>query len=74
MMFYQHAGMGAGWLILAMILLATLLVVAVTALLARQAGGHSDAEDVLAHRLARGDIDPEEYQARLHELRATRIR
>lgn len=31
-----------------------------------------DAEDILANRLARGEINPEEYKSRLDVLRSTR--
>jgi putative membrane protein len=39
---------------------------------AGSAGG--DAQDILANRLARGDIDPDEYQARLDVLKSTGTR
>jgi putative membrane protein len=34
--------------------------------------GQTDPEQVLADRLARGEIDPEDYQARLAALRSSR--
>jgi len=37
-------------------------------------GSHGDAEDILASRLARGEIDPDEYKNRLAVLRSTDAR
>jgi putative membrane protein len=37
-------------------------------------GGRGDAEDILANRLARGEISPEEYRNRLDVLRSTNAR
>jgi putative membrane protein len=71
-MFNQYAGMSMDWLVLTLILGAGLLVVAVALLVNRPSGERrrrSDPELVLAHRFARGDIDAEEYQSRLRELR-----
>jgi putative membrane protein len=61
--------MGVGWLLfLAFIgFLAYLLVRHVTE--ARAQPGRSPAEDLLAERLARGEIDEEEYRRRRDALR-----
>ena len=37
-------------------------------------GSGGDPEDILANRLARGEIDPEEYSNRLDVLRSTNAR
>jgi putative membrane protein len=37
-------------------------------------GSRGDAEDILANRLARGEISPEEYRNRLDVLRSTNAR
>ncbi|MEV8510468.1 SHOCT domain-containing protein [Actinoplanes sp. NPDC051475] len=81
-MMYYGSGMGAGgWILMVLIvaLLATLLVVVLARpLLDRDTAppaprdSAEDAERVLADRLARGDIDTEEYEQRLHALRASR--
>ena len=34
----------------------------------------NDPEDILANRLARGEIDPEEYEIRLDALRSANVR
>ncbi|MFG1605245.1 hypothetical protein [Actinoplanes sp. NPDC049265] len=74
MMFNQHAGMGADWLVLTLILFAALLVAAVTLLINRPAADRrrTGPEQVLADRFAHGDIDAEEYQSKLRELRDQR--
>ena len=74
-MMYYGSGMGAGgWLlmILTVALLATLVVVLVRPLAGPSSPGSpaGDAERVLADRLARGEIDTDEYERRLHTLRA----
>jgi putative membrane protein len=40
----------------------------------RPGGSGGNAEDILANRLARGEIDAEEYQTRLDALRSTNVR
>jgi putative membrane protein len=81
MMNYYGDGMGAGgWLLMVLAVLAFsgLLVAAVLAVARepyrpRPAGpGTAAAEQVLADRFARGDIDAEEYGQRLRTLRAAR--
>ena len=37
-------------------------------------GDRGDPEDILANRLARGEIDPEEYEIRLDALRSANVR
>ncbi|BCJ50161.1 hypothetical protein Asp14428_16360 [Actinoplanes sp. NBRC 14428] len=73
-MMYDGGGMGAGGWIL-MILTVALLATLVVALVRPLAGpGPADpvghAEEILADRLARGEISSEEYEQRLHVLRA----
>ena len=78
-MIYHGPSMGgSGWLWLSFIALA-LIALAVTALVAAigpqtrtHAQSPAPAEQVLADRLAHGDIDSEEYQQRLRTLRAAR--
>jgi putative membrane protein len=64
--------MGWGWLVMLVLIV---LVVAVTVLLVRHfsTGGRSSnvgAEQVLAERFARGEIDEEEFRKRRDTLRA----
>jgi putative membrane protein len=66
-----------GW-VWVMVALMVVLLVAVTVLLVRhfsdgggsRDGGRRRAEDVLAERFARGEIDEEEYRKRRDALRA----
>ena len=78
-MMYHGYGMGAAWplIIFAVVLPTLLLVVGLLAGQFLRAPGAAapqapapDAERVLADRLARGEINPEEYEQRLHTLRA----
>jgi len=80
MMYWDgHGGGGGGWIVSMAIMmflfwgsLVALIWVAVRALLQRpqQPGstGRPEARDILAERLARGDIDPEDFQRRLEAL------
>ena len=74
-MMYHGYGMGAGWsLVLFAIALPALLLAAgliVAQLQRAPRAPEPDAERVLADRLARGEIEPEEYEQRLRTLRAT---
>jgi putative membrane protein len=74
----HHNGFGWGWVMVALLVV---LLVAVTVLLVRHVSvsgggpssepgdGRSRAEDVLAERLARGEIDEDEYRRRRAALR-----
>ncbi|MDA3625178.1 SHOCT domain-containing protein [Saccharopolyspora oryzae] len=71
---------GGGWAlwglmsIIGMVLFWVLLIVAIVALVrylqrtARSESGSTRAEEVLAERFARGEIDEEEYRRRLETL------
>ena len=63
--------MGIGWLIflLVVVVLGFLLIRHFTQPRADQNTGRTSAEDVLAERLARGEIDEEEYRHRRDALR-----
>jgi putative membrane protein len=70
---HDHHGWGDGWGWAVMIVL-LVLIVAVTVLLVRHFGDGgrgrtSSAEDVLADRFARGEIDEEEFRKRRDALR-----
>ncbi|MCU7724880.1 SHOCT domain-containing protein [Actinoplanes sp. KI2] len=75
-MMYHGYGMDAGWsLILFAVLLPALLLGVGLVVAQFQRAPHAvepDAERVLADRLARGEIDAEDYEQRLRTLRATR--
>ena len=80
MMYYGH-GMGAGWglIVFAVVLLALLVAggLIVGPIRRNPAGSAApdlvpDAERVLADRLARGEMDTEDYEQRLRTLRAAR--
>lgn len=71
--------MALGWLIV-LVILAAIAVAVIVAVLRSQQGVHpisggagrarvADPEQILAERLARGEIEPEEYRARLRVLR-----
>jgi putative membrane protein len=76
----DNGGWGAGWIamLIAMLVFLVLAAVVVWFLLSgsrRSIGGSSaessrpTPEQLLSERLARGDIDPDEYRARLAALR-----
>jgi len=76
----DNGGWGAGWIVMLIVMLVFLVLAAVVVwfLLSgsrRSIGGSSaepsrpTPEQVLSERLARGDIDPDEYRARLAALR-----
>lgn len=72
---YTHfIGMGSGWLsILVSLLLTAIILVGVVTWWGPGPGrqDHSGgAEKILEERFARGDIDAEEYEQRLHTLHA----
>ncbi|MCM4084413.1 SHOCT domain-containing protein [Paractinoplanes hotanensis] len=79
-MMYSHGG-AAAWAVM-MIALGLVLATAAAGLLITWARPHPrgptahdpipDAERLLADRFARGEIDAEEYERRLHILRAAR--
>lgn len=66
---------GVLWLILIIVLLIGLFILAGTVLLLRPPGNRTSGEkhkysiaDILQERLARGEIDPDEYRERLKTL------
>jgi putative membrane protein len=72
----MRGDMGGGWFMAGGGLLLVLLIVVVVAVLMRQPTDHTgpreatgSAEDVLAERFARGEIDENEYRQRLGTLR-----
>jgi len=75
-MMYHGGGMGVGWaLIVFAVLLPTLVLLVAFAFggfqrPAASAPARADAERVLADRFARGEIDREDYEERLHTLRS----
>ena len=75
MMMYGYAMSGWGWLLMTLGMLGFWTLVAVLALLRRP--GQPDqqprpgAEEILAERLARGELDPDEYRQRLQTLQET---
>ncbi|WP_189274772.1 SHOCT domain-containing protein [Kitasatospora griseola] len=79
MMYWNDNGMngwGIGLMMLSILVFLGLLIAAAVVLLhhLRPVAQHSatrrpDAEQVLAERLARGEIDPDEYRRRLEVLR-----
>jgi len=80
MMYYGH-GMGAGWILIVLAVVVPALILAVVLPLARTRLAPDgpvaprplpEAERVLADRFARGEIDTDEYEQRLHTLRGAR--
>jgi putative membrane protein len=77
---------GWGWLLMILGMLGLWALVAVLALALLRRPGHSDQqpqpdqqprpgpEEILAQRLARGEIDPDEYRRRLQTLQETTSR
>ncbi|XVU28092.1 hypothetical protein ACQPZJ_13925 [Actinoplanes sp. CA-054009] len=67
-------GMGLGWSLIAFafILPTVLLAIGLIAAWPRRDPAPPPAERLLADRLAAGEIDTEEYEGRLHALRAAR--
>jgi putative membrane protein len=68
----HDGGHGWGWVVMVLLIV---LIVAVTVLLVRHFGDGGrrsvrGAEDVLADRFARGEIDEEEYRTRRDALRS----
>ncbi|MEY2225541.1 MULTISPECIES: SHOCT domain-containing protein [Streptomyces] len=80
MFWYDHGMGGWGWVAVSLGILLAVLAVAAVVLLLRsvdrfppgpsQPPAAPSAEQVLAERFARGEIDEEEYERRLTELRA----
>jgi putative membrane protein len=81
-----YAMSGWGWLLMTLGMLGFWALVAVLALALLRRPGHSDqqrqpdqqprpsAEEILAERLARGEIDQDEYRQRLQTLQETTSR
>jgi putative membrane protein len=77
MMRWNHDGTGTHWWFVVGLVLVLLLIGLVVALLVRTGAApehpvapqRSAAEELLAERLARGEIDPDEYRERLTALR-----
>jgi putative membrane protein len=81
-----YAMSGWGWLLMTLGMLGFWALVAVLALALLRRPGHSDqqrqpdqqprpsAEEILAERLARGEIDQDEYRHRLQTLQETTSR
>jgi putative membrane protein len=76
----MHDGNGVGWvMVLLMLVVVIAVVVAVVVLLrgtrtvaaAPHAGGWSDARSILQDRFARGEIDDEDFRARMRALDET---
>lgn len=73
-MWWHHDAGWEGWLAMALgmsgfwVLTAVLVVAVLRSLGPLRQHSVEDPRDILAQRLARGDIDPEEYQARLAAL------
>ena len=81
MMYHGYGMGGGGWILLSLLTLALVALVVVAVLAAIRPlprGGRvqsalpEPAEQVLADRLARGDIDSEEYEQRMRTLRNSR--
>lgn len=87
MVYWDDGHMGSGWgvvMVISMLLFWALLAVAIVwAVRSTRAprtpmppstpsGGTGSAEQILAERLARGEIEPEDYQTRLTALKSAR--
>lgn len=67
------AWMGLWWLIGIAALLACVWIVLRAAAASSSAGPHTESpEQILKQRYARGEVDREEFQQRLNDLRSTR--
>jgi putative membrane protein len=72
-----YAMSGWGWLLMTLGMLGFWALVAVLAVALLRRPGQPDqqpppgAEEILAQRLARGEVDPEEYRQRLQTLQET---
>ncbi|MFD3356862.1 SHOCT domain-containing protein [Streptomyces fradiae] len=81
MFWYDHDVSGWGWFAMSFGMIAFWVLIITVAVLALRTVGRaserptgptgSRPEQVLAERFARGEIDEEEYQKRLHALRAS---
>jgi putative membrane protein len=75
-----YAMSGWGWLLMTLGMLGFWALVAVLALALLRRPGQPDqqprpgTEEILAERLARGELDPEEYRQRLQTLQETTSR
>jgi putative membrane protein len=75
-----YAMSGCGWLLMTLGMLGFWALVAVLALALLRRPGQPDqqpwpgAEEILAERLARGELDPDEYRQRLQTLQETTSR
>jgi putative membrane protein len=75
-----YAMSGWGWLLMTLGMLGFWALVAVVAIALLRRPGQSDqqprpgAEEILAQRLARGEIDADEYRQRLQTLQETTSR
>jgi putative membrane protein len=63
-------GMGWMWIFWAVVLVAFVTVIVLALNVTRRSpGGRESPEDILRRRYAQGELDQEEYQKRLHDLR-----
>lgn len=86
MMYWDNGHMGTGWgvvMVLSMLVFWTLIAFAIVWFVRStrtptlppsptSGGVTASAEQILAERLARGEIEPEDYQARLTALKTAR--
>lgn len=66
--FWFWGGMGWGWTLLCLLLVTVIIWVAYRAGQGGRTGG-SSPEDILRERFARGEIDREEFNKKLSELK-----